>query len=199
MIHMVEIKIENNEMICLKCSSKLFDNNKIEDYPNEFSVYLCPQCGNENDWWMLGKGKRTNLESIIRAQFLDSYLYNQEINYDQIIQLIKEKYKNENFEDNAIIATLNRVCKNFIKKRGIKANRHPKTSERFVDERFYKIIISDHNNFEDFFNGKPRIIRQWDLKHLKFNLNDLKKIIKNNGKVRYENRWNAAINYFQNP
>lgn len=197
--HMVENKTENTELICIKCNSKLFDDNVIDKYPDIFSVYLCPQCGNENDRWILfGFGKRPNLESIIRAQFLDSYLHNQEMNYNQIIQSIKEKYSNENFEDNDIIAALNTVYVKYIKKRGIKGNRYPKDSERLVDEKFYKIIISKNNRFEDFFNGKPRIIRQWDLKHLNFDLDELKIIMRNNGKVRYENRWNAAINYFQN-
>jgi len=194
---MVEIKTENNKMICIKCGSKLLDDNKIKNYPSIFLVYLCPQCGNENDWWMLGFDKIKNLESIIRAQFLDSYLYKEEINYNQIIQLLKEKYNNDNFEDNAITASLNDVC-NLMKNRGMKLNRYPKKSERLTDEKFYKIIISDHNNFEDFFNGQPRIIRQWDLRHLKFDLIELKKIMKTNGKVRYENRWEAAINYFLN-
>ena len=126
---------------------------------------------------------------------MDSYLYKEEINYNQIIQLIKEKYNNDTFEENAIIASLNDVY-NLMKSRKMKLNRHPK--ERLTDEKFYKIIISDQNNFEDFFNGKPRIIRQWDLKHLKFDLHELNKIMKSNGEVRYENRWEAAINYFLN-
>ena len=66
MIHMVE-KTENNKMICIKCGLKLLEDNKIKNYPSIFLVYLCPQCGNENDWWTLGfdKGKNVSTSNLM--------------------------------------------------------------------------------------------------------------------------------------
>ncbi|MFZ2410164.1 MAG: hypothetical protein WAW23_01195 [Candidatus Methanoperedens sp.] len=181
------------EIYCNSCKEKLTEGCKLSNYPDEFSVYLCPGCGHENEWWILyGFDKGTNLESIIRALFLDSFLKGKEIMYDQFIQDIKEKYKDENFSSDAIHNGLNRLFNNVLVKNRIEANRYP--INKLHDEKYNKIIISHDNTLEDFFN--KRIIRQWDLKHLTIGLNELKRKINSNQKIRHKNRWLVAFNYF---
>ena len=190
---MVKLDNENVEKNCSNCNEKITDHHKIDDYPDEFSVYLCPECGQENDWWILyGFDKGTNRESIIRALFLDSFLQRKEIIYDQSIQHIKEKHKDENYSDNAINNDLNRLFIGVLEKKGIKANRYP--TSKLHDEKCNKIIISNNNTLDDFFN--KGVVRQWDLKHLTVDLRELKKKIKNNEKIRYKNRWMIAFDYF---
>lgn len=183
----------DNEKQCINCGEKINDKCKLDKFPPEFSVYLCPECGYENDWWMLYKSdKNTNRESIIRALFLDSFLQRKEINYDQVIHHFKEKCKNENLLDNVIQNDLNRLFIGVLENKKIKADRYPKS--KLHDEKYNKIIISENNTLDDFFN--KRIIRQWDLKHLTFDLTELREKIKNNVKLRYKNRWLASIDFF---
>lgn len=190
---MAEFDNEKNEKQCINCGEKINDKCELDKYPHEFSVYLCPECGYENDWWMLYNfGKNTNRESIIRALFLDSFLQRKEINYDQVIHHIKEKCKDENLLDNAIQNDLNRLFIEVLENKEIKADRYPKS--KLYDEKYNKIIISENNTLDDFFN--KRIIRQWDLKHLTFDLTELREKIKNNEKLRYKNRWLASIDHF---
>jgi hypothetical protein len=190
---MKETDKENDEKHCIKCNEAINENNKMEKYPEEFSVYLCPGCGHEIDWWILYDfGKGDNRESIIRALFLDSFLQGKEIVYDQVRQHIKEKYKYMTFSDDAIQNDLNRLFINVLEKKGIEAPRYP--TSKFHDEKYNKIEISQNTTLDDFFN--KRVIRQWDLKHLTIDLKELKEKIKNNEQIRYKNRWIVAFDHF---
>lgn len=178
---------------CNSCNEKLTEECNLNNYPDEFSVYLCPGCGHENEWWILHEfDKRTSLEGIVRALFLDSFLQGKEIMYDQVVQHINEKYKDENFSCDAIHNGLNRLFNNVLVRKGIEADRYP--INRLHDEKYNKILISHENTLDDFFN--KRIIRQWDLKHITTDLKELKRIIDSNQKIRYKNRWLVAFNYF---
>ncbi len=54
-------------------------------------AHLCPECGHENDWWILYNfDKGETRESIIRALFLDSFIQGKEIVYDQVRRHIKD-------------------------------------------------------------------------------------------------------------
>lgn len=181
-------------MICINCSEEINETNKIDSYPSEFSVYLCLHCGYENEWWiLLGFDKEKALESIIRGLSFESYLNEKEIYYNQIIQYIKEKYNEDKFLDDAIQKGLNHLYKQVLEPKKIEAIRYP--INKLHDEKYNKIIISDRNKFEDFFN--KRIIRQWDLKYIQLiNLEKFHENIINNKNIRYKNRWLAAIDYF---
>ena len=186
--HLAEIK-------CIKCGAKLSEGDKLPNYPSSFTVYKCPICGYENEWWTLyGFGKGTNLESIIRALALDSFLQKKEIRYPQVVQHIQEKYEDAKYSVDSIQGALNRVFRDVLKGKGISADRYP--SNRLSDEKYNKIRISSNNTLDVFFN--KRIIRQWDLQHLifDFDLHELKKKIKSDPVIRYKDRWLAACNYF---
>lgn len=193
---MKETDKKNDEKHCIKCNEKINDTNKQDKYPEEFSVYLCPGCGHEIDWWILYDfDKGENRESIIRALFLDSFLQGKEIVYDQVRQHIKEKYKDVPFSDDAIQNDLNRLFINVLEKKGIKAQRYP--ISKLHDEKYNKIVISHNTTLDDFFN--KRVIRQWDLKHLTIDLKELKEKIKNNEKIRWKSRWIVAFDHFLSP
>lgn len=181
------------EIYCISCNEKLHEECKVDNYPHEFSVYLCRGCGHDNEWWILYDfDKGTNLECIIRALFLNSFLQGKEIMYDQVVQHIKEKYKESNYSVDAIHNELNRLFKEVLVKKGIEADRYPMS--KLHNEKYNKIIISHDNTLDDFFN--QRIIRQWDLKHLTIDLKELKEKIKSNQKIRYKDRWLVAFDYF---
>lgn len=191
---MPELNDKNEKDVCIKCNEIILEKNKLNNYPSTFSTYLCPQCGHENEWWILiGFDKDIKIESIVRALSFDAYLNGNEMIFDQIIQYIQEKYDRENFQDDSIQATLNNLYRDVLKKKQIEAIRYP--INKLHEEKFNKIVISKNNKFENFFNN--RIIQQWDLKHLQLkDLEELNEAIKKNGNIRYENRWNAAIDYF---
>lgn len=85
------------------------------------------------------------------------------------------------------------MYKQVLEPKKIEAIRYP--INKLHDEKYNKIIISDRNKFEDFFN--KRIIRQWDLKYIQLiNLEKFHENIINNKNIRYKNRWLAAIDYF---
>jgi len=104
----------------------------------------------------------------------------------------KEKYKEMTFSGDAIQNDLNRLFINVLEKKGIKAKRYP--IDKLHDEKYNKIVISQDNTLDDFFN--KRVIRQWDLKHLTIDLKELKEKIKNNEKIRCKNRWIVACDHF---
>jgi hypothetical protein len=184
------------EINCIICNEKLSEKCKLNCYPEEFSVYLCSGCGHENEWWILSgfdKDTKGELEPIIRALFLDSFLQGKEIMYPQVVQHIKEKYKDANYSVDAVQNALNRLFMDVLVKKEILADRSP--ISKLHNEKYNKIIISHDNTLDDFFN--KRIIRQWDLKHLTIDLKELKEKIRRYPKmIRYKNRWLAAFDYF---
>ena len=77
------------ERNCINCSEILYEKYLLKEYPHEFHVYLCPNCGHENDWWIVhGYDEITEgqLESIVRAFSFDSFLQGKEIMYHQAVQ-----------------------------------------------------------------------------------------------------------------
>ena len=179
------------EYFCIYCNEKMSEKCKLNSYPREFMVFRCPECGYLNDWWALHDMGRGTLKSIIRALFLDSFLQGKEIMYDQIVLYIKERYECEKFTEKKIRDVLNSVFHELDDKK-ISVKRYP--LNKLSSEKFYKIIVN-HDNIADFFN--KRIIYQWDLQHLTFDLKELKEKIKSiTKKIRYKNRWLAAFDYF---
>ncbi|MCK4798047.1 MAG: hypothetical protein KAT05_11730 [Spirochaetes bacterium] len=191
---MPELDDETKKDVCIKCNGIILEKNKLNNYPSEFSTYLCPQCGFENEWWILKHfDKGFNRKSIVRALSFEAYLNGNEMVFDQIIQYINKKYIDENISEDSIQDAFNNLFEKVLEPKNIEATRCP--LNRLHDEKFNKIVISQNNKFEDFF--EKRILRQWDLKYLQ--LTDLEKLneaIKKNGKIRFENRWSAAIDYF---
>ncbi len=189
---------------CIYCSNELNVKSKIINFPERFSVYLCPKCGCENEGWILnGMDKYTiqnrhlpdcYIESVIRALFLDVFLQNKEIYCVDVHKYIKERYKEEYKKDIELdeydcCRDLERLYKGVISK-------DISTNPFFfnIQHGLISIKFTEYTILENFFN--KRIIRQWDLKHLTTDLIELKEKIKINENIRYKDRWLKAIDYF---
>jgi hypothetical protein len=75
------------------------------------------------------------------------------------------------------------------------------TLEKLTNKYIYKtyILIRYKTSYKRraFSARYKRIINQWDLQHLTFDLKELKEKIKNITKIiRYKERWLAAFDYF---
>jgi len=186
----------NTVLKCQKCDAILKEDYKAKGRgcSSLYEFYRCPICNYENDFWIVMEWfKYVNLEPIVRAKFFESYLYNKEIDYDRIMLDIKFEYPSENFTIETVQNTLNNSYREHLVNRHIKAKRIP--IPRMPDEKFYKIIISQNNNFEDFFNN--RVIRPWHLSYFKeVDLQIFKRKIKENSHIRFKKRWLAAVDFF---
>lgn len=210
---MAELNNEIDKKQCINCGLEIDDKCKIDRYPDEFLVYLCPDCGYENDWWITYNfGENIIRESMIHALFFESYYKNKDLKYDKAIEIVRQNIENSDLEDdikNHIVENIEEYTRSrindlfneftgnkFIIPKNVKihAVRHPK---KLHNEQYNRIQISQsQNSLADFFNN--RVIRQWDLKYLDMDLNELRDEIKKDKEIRFKNRWLAAIDYFLN-
>lgn len=190
---------------CINCSNNL-DNEYI--YPskdckkNDFKIYICNKCSFENEGWMFSIPNEINRQSITRAYFFESFYHNNEINYDDSIKYIKnfilnrdEKHfqlDNEDEINEKIRRDIHAIFSKF-KNKNVLIQRNDADTP---NEKYEKIIISQDNKFEIFFN--KRLIRPWDFIYIKSDLNLIKKEISTNGNIKCNERWQNVIDFFLN-
>ena len=205
--------MSDERLQCLECSNSLEEKHILKENPetrekyprNSFLVYQCPNCGHLNDAWMINYNEKLiSRESIIRTIFFESYYNQNGIDYEDAIRYVKnylvkhdENYssdiENDDEFDKRIRNQINSVYKKALKEKGIDVYRGP---ERDIsDEKFDEIIISPENKFETFFN--KRVIRQMDFKYFNINLDEIRKKIETNQKIKRKYRWIAAIEFFE--
>ena len=204
---------------CSRCNAELNDDNQMIEYPEEFAVYKCPSCGHENEWWILHNfDKNISRECIIRALLFESYYNNTELNYDQVIIIVRQILK-EDISEEKIRKDINKLFNKLEESPSFSPNpkhikiyklkntsftlnpkrtkihmvRYPITKS--AGDRYSIIkVLEDKNNLADFFN--KRVIRQWDIMHLSIDLNILKDTIKSDKDINYNDRWIKAIDHF---